>query len=82
MVTELQPVPRQATPHNAGKAGLNALRSGVLMSWFQLTPRQEKENRKEWMAEKNTLQEQAGNIYGSCYKTVVKMNAEDAYGLY
>ncbi len=45
-------------------------------------PRQEKENRKEWMAEKNTLQEQAGNIYGSCYKTVVKMNAEDAYGLY
>ena len=34
------------------------------------------------MAEKNTLQEQAGNIYGSCYKTVVKMNAEDAYGLY
>lgn len=71
MVTELQPVPRQATPHNAGKAGLNALRSGCVDVLVPVDPRQEKENRKEWMAEKNTLQEQAGNIYGSYYKTVV-----------
>lgn len=43
---------------------------------------QERDNRKGWVADRKRLQDEARQLYQTCYQSVVKMNAEDAYSLY